>query len=129
MGEQIEVMLQPSGMAGMVFRPTILSIKPDRELRWLGHLLVPGLFDGEHIFTIEPLGANRVRFIQYERFTGMQVVQLFNREERDAERHARVNRDYLEAHLRSITYYALFFPVIELFTSVALAPIIHRVYD
>jgi ATP-binding cassette, subfamily B, multidrug efflux pump len=35
-----------------------------------------------------------------------------------------VNRDYLEAHLRSITYYALFFPVIELFTAIALALII-----
>lgn len=85
-GEQIEVMLQPSGMAGMVFRPTILSIKPDRELRWLGHLLVPGLFDGEHIFTIEPLGANRVRFIQYERFTGMLVPIFSKRLDTDTQR-------------------------------------------
>jgi ATP-binding cassette subfamily B protein len=52
------------------------------------------------------------------------VVQLFNREEKDAEEHLRVNEDYLEAHLRSITYYALFFPVIELFTAIALALII-----
>jgi len=37
----------------MTFRPTILKAEPNRELRWLGHLLVPGLFDGEHIFTIE----------------------------------------------------------------------------
>jgi ATP-binding cassette subfamily B multidrug efflux pump len=66
----------------------------------------------------------RINAFLHERFTGMQVVQLFNREERDAQRHAEVNRDYLEAHLRSITYYALFFPVIELFTAVALALII-----
>lgn len=77
-GEQIEVMLQPSGTSGMVFRPTILSVKPGQELRWLGHLLVPGLFDGEHIFTIEPVGANRIRFIQHERFTGM-LVPIFSR--------------------------------------------------
>ncbi len=68
----------------------------------------------------------RINAFLHERLTGMQVVQLFNREERDAERHAEVNRDYLDAHLRSITYYALFFPVIELFTSVALALIIWR---
>ena len=37
-----------------------------------------------------------------------------------------INRDYLEAHLRSITYYALFFPVIEFLTAVALALIIWR---
>jgi ATP-binding cassette subfamily B protein len=52
------------------------------------------------------------------------VVQLFGREERDARKHAEVNQDYLEAHLRSITYYALFFPVIELFTAIALALIL-----
>ena len=66
----------------------------------------------------------RINSFLHERFTGIQVVQLFNREARDAQRHAEVNQEYLEAHLRSITYYALFFPVIELFTAVALALII-----
>ena len=66
----------------------------------------------------------RINAFLHERFTGIQVVQLFGREERDAQRHAEVNQDYLEAHLRSITYYALFFPVIELFTAIALALII-----
>jgi len=66
----------------------------------------------------------RINSFLHERFTGMLVVQLFNREEADAREHHRLNRDYLEAHLRSITYYALFFPVIELFTAIALALII-----
>mgnify|MGYP002026753337 CR=1 FL=1 len=55
----------------------------------------------------------RINAYLHERITGMRVVQLFNREEADARRHEEINRDYLEAHLRSITYYALFFPVIE----------------
>ena len=59
-----------------------------------------------------------------ERITGMRVVQLFNREQADGRRHEEINDHYLEAHLRSITYYALFFPVIEVLTSVALALII-----
>ncbi|MGD2120384.1 MAG: ABC transporter ATP-binding protein [Gemmatimonadota bacterium] len=66
----------------------------------------------------------RINSFLHERFTGMRVVQLFNREEKEADEHRRVNEDYLEAHLRSITYYALFFPVIELFTAIALALII-----
>ena len=66
----------------------------------------------------------RINSFLHERFTGIRVVQLFNREEKDAREHHRINRDYLEAHLRSITYYALFFPVIELFTAIALALII-----
>ena len=77
-GAKLEVFLQPSGAMGMTFRPEVLKAEPNRELRWLGHLLVPGLFDGEHIFIIEPLGANRVRFVQREIFTGL-LVPLFMR--------------------------------------------------
>ncbi len=66
----------------------------------------------------------RINAFLHERFTGIRIVQYFNRERHDADSHAEINRDYLEAHLRSITYYALFFPVIELFTSIALALII-----
>jgi ATP-binding cassette subfamily B protein len=66
----------------------------------------------------------RVNAFLHEHITGVRVVQLFNREEADAARHAELNDDHLQAHLRSITYYALFFPVIELFTAVALALII-----
>ncbi len=62
-------------------------------------------------------------FLQ-ERFTGMRVVQAFNREAADRERFRRLNDDYLSAHLRSITHYALFFPVVQLLTSVALALIV-----
>ena len=60
----------------MTFRPTVLKVEPNREFRWLGHLLFPGLFDGEHIFTIEPLGEGHVRFTQREVFTGL-LVPLF----------------------------------------------------
>ncbi len=66
----------------------------------------------------------RINAYLHERITGMTVVQLFNREDADAAKHEDVNRDYLDAHLRSITYYALFFPVIEVFTAIALALII-----
>jgi hypothetical protein len=54
----------------------VLAAEPARELRWLGHFLVPGLFDGEHRLAIEPLGEGRVRFVQEERFTGV-LVGLF----------------------------------------------------
>jgi hypothetical protein len=77
-GERLLVNIQPSGASGMTFRPTVLKAEPGRELRWIGHLLLPGLFDGEHIFTIEPLGDGRVRFTQREVFTGL-LVPLFAR--------------------------------------------------
>ncbi len=75
-GQRLEVNIQPSGANGMTFRPTVLKAEPNRELRWIGRLLIAGLFDGEHIFTIEPLGTNRIRFVQREIFTGL-LVPLF----------------------------------------------------
>jgi ATP-binding cassette subfamily B protein len=59
-------------------------------------------------------------FLQ-ERLSGMRVVQLFGREEDSARRFADLNRDHLRAHLRSITIYAIFFPVVEVLTAVATA--------
>ncbi len=66
----------------------------------------------------------RINAYIQERITGIAVVQLFGQEENSSSRFREINRDYLDAHLRSITYYALFFPVIELLTAVALALII-----
>src|SRR4029453_14008663 len=42
-------------------RPEVVGPAPGRRLRWLGRLLVPGLFDGEHSFTLELAGSGRVR--------------------------------------------------------------------
>jgi ATP-binding cassette subfamily B protein len=56
-----------------------------------------------------------------ERLTGMRIVQLFGREEDAARRFGALNRDHLEAHLRSITIYAVFFPVVEVLTAIAMA--------
>jgi ATP-binding cassette, subfamily B, multidrug efflux pump len=56
-----------------------------------------------------------------ERLSGMRVVQLFGREEASAERFAELNREHMAAHLRSITIYAIFFPVVEVLTAVAMA--------
>ena len=62
----------------MTFKPTVLKAEANHELRWLGHLLLPGLFDGEHIFIIETLGAESVRFTQREVFKGLFVPFLAN---------------------------------------------------
>jgi hypothetical protein len=72
-GERLTVRIQPPGGKGMTFRPEVLVADPGRELRWKGKLMLPGLFDGEHIFLIEPLGLDKVRFIQKEKFSGILV--------------------------------------------------------
>lgn len=59
-----------------------------------------------------------------EQLSGVRVVQLFNRQEASAAAFAAVNREYLGANLRSITLYALFFPVVEFLTSGSIALIL-----
>ena len=63
-------------------------------------------------------------FLQ-ERLSGMRVVQLFGREADSAAQFAQLNQDHLEAHRRSITIYAVFFPVVELLTAVAMALLLY----
>jgi hypothetical protein len=75
-GTRLVVHLQPSGANAMTFKPIVLTVSPPHELRWLGRLFLPGIFDGEHILTIDALEANRVRFTQREFFNGLLVPFL-----------------------------------------------------
>jgi hypothetical protein len=77
MGARLKVTIQPPGRKPMTFRPIVRKAEAPRELRWLGHLLMPGLFDGEHIFAIEPDGDERVIFRQSEQFRGLLVPLIW----------------------------------------------------
>jgi ATP-binding cassette subfamily B multidrug efflux pump len=66
----------------------------------------------------------RINAFLQERITGMRVVQLFGRENSTAERFEDINREHLDANLRAITYYALFFPIVEVLTAIAFALIL-----
>ena len=70
-GERVEVRVTPPGQMPMTFRPTIVKLDPASEFRWLGHLGLPGLFDGEHGFRVVPDGSERCRFEHFETFRGL----------------------------------------------------------
>jgi hypothetical protein len=72
-GGRLTVSIQPAGGKPMTFRPTVLVATPNVELRWLGHFLLRGVFDGEHYFQIAPSTPGGVRFVQGEKFNGMLV--------------------------------------------------------
>ena len=75
-GERLEVRLQPPDSRSITLRPKVLRAEPNRLMRWVGHLFVPGLFDGEHSLAVHPLGEGRVRFVQHEAFKGVFVRPL-----------------------------------------------------
>ena len=78
-GWKLEVHFASAGKREVVFRPKVLKVEAGREIRWLGHLILPWIFDGEHIFEIAPAEGSGVRFIQRENFTGL-FVPLFWKE-------------------------------------------------
>jgi hypothetical protein len=52
-------------------KATLLRIEEDYELRFRAHLLLPGLFDGEHFFRLIAVNPQRTRFVQGENFSGV----------------------------------------------------------
>jgi hypothetical protein len=55
----------------MTFTPKLIRVEENHRLEWLGHLWIPGLFDGHHIFIIEELGPQQVKLTQKEKFSGL----------------------------------------------------------
>ncbi len=72
-GARLVIRLQLSNARSKTFRPRVLRVEPGRQLRWRGHFIVRGLFDGEHAFEIEALSADRARLVHREIFTGLLV--------------------------------------------------------
>jgi len=72
-GAKIEAKIHPPGQRDMTFKPILLKVEENKELRWIGHLMFPGIFDGEHAFIIEPVDQSRIIFRQEEKFSGILV--------------------------------------------------------
>jgi hypothetical protein len=75
-GAHLRTRISAPGGSTMTFKPRVLVAAPGSELRWLGRLLVRGLFDGEHAFVLESLPGGRTRFTQSETFSGVLVRAL-----------------------------------------------------
>lgn len=77
-GNKITARIEPPEAKGMTFKPKILAFKTNKELKWLGHLLFAGLFDGEHKFELIDNGNETTTFRQSEKFKGI-LVPLFKK--------------------------------------------------
>jgi hypothetical protein len=72
-GERITIRVHQLDRKPSTFKPRILAAEPGRELRWRGHVIAPGVFDGEHSFALAPVDGGAVRVTQSETFTGLLV--------------------------------------------------------
>lgn len=72
-GQRLDLKLYiPDGMK-MRIRPRLITVIEEREIRWIGHLGISGLFDGDHRFLVSPLDAERTLLRQEEIFSGLLV--------------------------------------------------------
>jgi ATP-binding cassette subfamily B protein len=66
----------------------------------------------------------RLNSYMQEHVTGMNVVQIFRKEKDEFNKFSQINADHRDANIRSIFYYAIFYPSVELISSAAIALII-----
>ena len=71
-GERLTLTMK-SGKRPMTFRPTVLEASENQTLEWLGRLGIPGIFDGQHRFELNPLPGGGTHLIQSEIFSGLLV--------------------------------------------------------
>jgi hypothetical protein len=69
-GEKVELYAKTASRDGN-FNCLVTRVEPKREFAWKFHVILPILFTGEHIFRIEPIDEQRVKFIDREIFTGL----------------------------------------------------------
>jgi hypothetical protein len=102
-GERIRVRLQTPSGRGMTLRPTVLVARADQELRWLGRLGLPRVFDGEHEFVLEALDdGSRTRLVQAETFRGV-LVPLLGRVLADTENGFIAMNEALRDRVRAVS--------------------------
>lgn len=76
--------------------------------------------------------SNLNSFLQ-EHITGMNIVQIFNREKREHQKFQEINKDHRKAHVKSVLYYSIYFPVAEIIQAIGIGLVVWygatRVFD
>lgn len=67
--------------------------------------------------------SNLNSFLQ-EHITGMNIVQIFNREQREYEKFKEINKEHSAAHIRSVLYYSVYFPVAEIIQAIGIGLVV-----
>ena len=83
LGSKIEVQIQTVKGKKRTYKPIITKFEINKELRWKGKSLLPGIFDGERIFIIEKSANNKVSFLHKEIFKGLGVKLIGSKLDED----------------------------------------------
>ena len=115
-----------------LFGIVVLMFYINWKLTLISLATLPFLFLTTYIFKEKvKLSFNNVRnavanlnsYVQ-EHIIGMNIVQIFGNEEKEYKRFKDINETHLKANLKAVLYYSIYFPVMELFTSIGLGLLI-----
>jgi ATP-binding cassette subfamily B multidrug efflux pump len=75
-------------------------------------------------FTLVRNAVSELNTFTQEHITGMKIVQLFNKEDQELEKFKVINEKHKQANIKSIFYYSVFFPVVDILSSFSIALVI-----
>lgn len=62
-------------------------------------------------------------FVQ-EHIVGMSIIQIFNKEKDEMDKFQEINKEHRDAHIKSIWYFSIFFPVVELISAISIGLVV-----
>lgn len=75
-------------------------------------------------YQLESKQVSKLNTFVQERITGMNILQLFSREEIEYKEFTKINKGHRDAHIKSVWAYSIFFPVVEILSSISIAFVI-----
>lgn len=96
---------------------TLICLIPMPLLIWASYVFKEKV---KEAFQIVRTQISRMNAFLNERITGMRIVQIFSAETDELKKFKSINRQYTQANIDTIFYYALFFPVVEILSASAL---------
>ncbi len=127
-----EGLINITGDLLQIFFILILMFITDWKLSFISLSVLPVLLYAGYLFkeavrkSFEEVRNEVARlntFVQ-EHIQGMQIVQLFNSEEKEFKHFKEINASHRDANIRSVMYYSVFFPVVEIVAAVSTALIV-----
>lgn len=121
LGDLIQIIAILSCMFYINVKLTLLTISVVPILLYAANIFRKGIRDTFQ--EVRNQVSNLNAFLQ-ERITGMQIVQLFNQQQREYKKFKAINTKHRDANIRSVLYYSIFFPIVEVLVALSFAIII-----
>lgn len=117
-GDLLSLIFIVSIMFSMNWELSIMTIIPIPLLVLATRIFARAMRDS---FQLERTQVTKLNTFVQERLTGMAIVQLFNRQEAEYQQFEEINKGHRQAHIKAVWAYSIFFPVVELLSSLSIA--------